>query len=137
MNTQTTGGDIKQALVAQVKLGLKTAIDPCSVAAGTPMNLVEMGLVDDVTVNDDGEIAISLSLTSPSCMMLGQIMEQIDAVVTPLNGGKRPYIGFDDGLTWTPDRITGEARVRRETRRKVIIEMAAVRRRENDGEQQR
>lgn len=88
------------------------------------MNLVEMGLVDTVDVDDDGQVRIGLSLTSPSCMMLGQIMDQIDRLVMPLTGGRTPTITFDDGLSWTPERITGAARTHRDQRHGVVVQLS-------------
>lgn len=108
----------------QILAALENAVDPCSFAAGRPMNLVEMGLVESVDIAETGEVTIRLSLTSPSCMMLGQIMDQIDKFVMPLLGGDRPRVTFDDGLSWTPDRIRGAARQHREQRRQVVVALS-------------
>jgi metal-sulfur cluster biosynthetic enzyme len=111
----------------EILAALANAVDPCSVAAGRPMNIVEMGLVEKVDIDDGGQVTISLSLTSPSCMMLGQIMDQIDENVAPLLGGERPKMTFDDGLNWTPDRITGAAREHREQRQQVLLTLSRTR----------
>lgn len=111
----------------QILAALENAVDPCSVAAGRPMNIVEMGLVDAVDINHAGEVTIRLSLTSPSCMMLGQIMDQVDKFVMPLLEGARPRLTFDDGLTWTPDRIRGAAREHREQRQQVLVSLSRTR----------
>jgi metal-sulfur cluster biosynthetic enzyme len=108
--------------VEQVREALRGVVDPCSVAAATPMNIVEMGLVDRIEPDGDG-IAIRLSLTSPSCMMLGQLLDQIDEHVRPVLDGRRPVVSLDDGMTWTPDRMTGAAREARESRRRVLLSL--------------
>lgn len=97
--------------------------DPCSVAAGRPMSLVDMGLVEQVRVDEDGKVHIALTLTSPSCMMLGQIMEQVDRLLVPLCG-EAPKMTFDDGLSWTPDRIRGAAAEHRRERQAVLVQLS-------------
>lgn len=111
----------------EILTALENVVDPCSFAAGRPMNLVEMGLVEAVDITESGQVTIRLSLTSPSCMMLGQIMDQIDKFVMPLCGGERPRITFDDGLSWTPDRIRGAAREHRERRQQVLVSLSRTR----------
>lgn len=121
MSAATTAADTMLS-PARVLAALEGAFDPCSVAAGRPMHLVEMGLVDDVRVEGE-DVHIALTLTSPSCMMLGQIMDQIDGLIMPLTGGRRPKITFDDGLSWTPDRIRGAAAAHRRDRREVLVQL--------------
>ena len=106
----------------QVRDALRAVVDPCSVAAASPMNIVEMGLVDRVEPDGDG-VAIRLSLTSPSCMMLGQLLDQIDEHVRPVLHGRHPTVTLDDGMTWTPERMTGAAREAREARRRVLLSL--------------
>lgn len=101
---------------------LRGVVDPCSVAAASPMDIVEMGLVDRVEPDGDG-VAIRLSLTSPSCMMLGQLLDQIDEHVRPVLAGRRPEVTLDDGMSWTPARMTGAAREAHEARRRVLLSL--------------
>lgn len=115
------------ALREEISQALDKAVDPCSFAAGRPMGLVEMGLVERIDISEGGQVTIALTLTSPSCMMLGQIMDQIDAQIAPLTGGVRPRVTFDDGLNWTPDRIRGPAREHREQRHQVLVQLSRSR----------
>lgn len=127
MTTLSTTSTATGVRADEILTALENAVDPCSVAAGRPMNIVEMGLVEAVDISDAGEVTLSLSLTSPSCMMLGQIMDQIDKYVMPILGGQRPKVTFDDGMNWTPDRITGAARAHREQRRQVLLTLSRTR----------
>ena len=47
-----------------------------------------------------------------------------DDLVMPLCAGARPTITFDDGLSWTPDRIRGAAREHRQQRREVLVQLS-------------
>lgn len=106
----------------RVLAALREVVDPCSVAAATPIDIVEMGLVDRIEPDDEKGVAIRLSLTTPSCMMLGQLLDQIDQHVTPVLG-RRPEVSLDDGMTWTPERMTGNARAIREARRQTLLSL--------------
>lgn len=117
---------VPSALGERVLDALYEVVDPCSVAAATPMNIVEMGLVDRIEQDGDAGVAIRLSLTTPSCMMLGQLLDQIDQHVSPVLG-HRPEVTLDDGMTWTPDRMTGNARAIREARREVLLSLSPSR----------
>ena len=63
--------DQEHSLHAMVLAQLDEIEDPCSVASGTPMGLVEMGLVDSVNVSAGGLVEVNLRLTSPLCHMIG------------------------------------------------------------------
>jgi metal-sulfur cluster biosynthetic enzyme len=86
--------------------------DPCSVANGVPMGLSEMGLVDDVVV-DDTQITVRLRLTSPSCMMGGYFRSQIQARLADLANGRTVTVTHDLGLDWLPTMIEPAAAERR------------------------
>ncbi|MFF5988231.1 metal-sulfur cluster assembly factor [Prauserella flavalba] len=116
-------GEIGERVLA----ALREVVDPCSVAAATPIDIVEMGLVDRIEPDGDDGVAIRLSLTTPSCMMLGQLLDQIDRHVSPVLG-RRPEVTLDDGMTWTPERMTGEARAIRDARRRVLMSLLPSRR---------
>lgn len=113
------------AAVAATREALHSVLDPCSVAAGQPMNLVEMGLVENVRADDDGDVVVALRLTTPLCHMLGQLIEQIDNRVGSQLGERTVRVVTDNGLNWDPSMITGRAREERERRRLTLIEIAS------------
>ena len=59
MRTPTT-------IEAEVRAALNDIVDPCSVAAGTPLGLVDMGIVRDVHVRGS-TLRIELLPTFPAC----------------------------------------------------------------------
>ncbi len=87
--------------------------DPCSVAAGTPMGLAEMGLVGSVRISPSGDVEIDLRLTSPFCHMIGFMKTEAMAKVGALEGVRGVTVTGDAGLDWSPDLITPDAQQRR------------------------
>ena len=97
---------------AIVRDRLTRVMDPCSVGSGNPMSVIEMGLVDSVLL-DDGELTIEMCLTSPQCLMLEHFAVEARRVTADLPGVRKVTVRGDQGMTWTPDRLTAEAKDRR------------------------
>jgi metal-sulfur cluster biosynthetic enzyme len=86
--------------------------DPCSVAAGNPMNIVEMGLIKDVALLN-GRLEVSMCLTSPTCPMLEHFAKEMRRVLADMPEVVAIDIHGDTGMEWTPERLSADARARR------------------------
>ena len=100
------------ALAERVRATLDEVHDPCSVGAGFPLGLDEMGLVKDVTV-DCGRVVVDLRLTSPSCYLHSYFIDEIRKHVEPLDGVASVRVVFDAGLEWEPGLMSADVRRRR------------------------
>jgi metal-sulfur cluster biosynthetic enzyme len=87
--------------------------DPCSMASGVPMGLAEMGLIDTLEISAGGEVAIRLRLTSPFCHMIGFFKVEAQRRVMGMPGVTSVTLSADNGLDWSPDRISPAAQARR------------------------
>lgn len=88
--------------------------DPCSLAAGTPLGLTEMGLVKEVRISADGAVTIDLRLTSPFCHMIGFFKTEAVARIGELPGVMSVTLNADNGLDWSPRDISPVAVERRQ-----------------------
>lgn len=102
-------------LAERVRDRLEAVVDPCSAAQGYHFSVVEMGLVDDVTV-ESGHVTVSLRLTSPTCMMVDRFVAQIDEEVGSLPAVESVGVETDDGLSWAPSMMSDAAREKRRER---------------------
>lgn len=100
-------------LAEQVRRELDTIGDPCSVAHGTPMGLDEMGLVEDVAIDPDGNVRVRLRLTSPTCTMVGYFGVEARSRIGRLPGVRSVEVTTDLGLDWTTEHMSEQARARR------------------------
>ncbi|MFQ6017643.1 MAG: iron-sulfur cluster assembly protein, partial [Kiloniellaceae bacterium] len=71
--TATAGAPIDPALTpvaseAAVVKALQTVYDP-----EIPVNIYELGLIYDLTIGDDGSVAVEMSLTAPGCPVAGEM----------------------------------------------------------------
>jgi metal-sulfur cluster biosynthetic enzyme len=85
--------------------------DPCSIATGVPISLVEMGIVTGVEV--EGRTAIvSLQLTSPICMQVPTISAAVEEGIRKLDGLDGVELRIGSSEVWTPERMSPAARQR-------------------------
>jgi metal-sulfur cluster biosynthetic enzyme len=104
-----------QELRSLITSELNEIKDPCSLAAGTPFGLEEMGLVDSVDISDGGEVLVKLRLTSPFCHMIGYFKVEAQRRLLALPGVSEVALEADNGLDWSPARISSAAQARRAT----------------------
>ena len=103
------------SLAGRVAERFERIMDPCSVAAGNAMNIVEMGLIEHIEIDSD-VVHVHMRLTSPTCPMLEHFAREMNEVL----GDVRDEIGSvvihpDTGMGWTPDRMSADAQQRRKT----------------------
>lgn len=91
-----------------VRALLNTIYDPCSVAAGRPLGLVDMGLVLGWTL-DTGTLRLTFCTTSGECMMAPHFTEAARERLASLPGVARVEIAIDHDFVWTPDRMASRS----------------------------
>lgn len=102
------------ALETLIRAELDTIKDPCSIASGTPLGLNEMGLVDSVSISAAGAVDLKLRLTSPFCHMIGYFQTEAGQRILALPGVTSVTLEGDNGLDWSPTRITAAGQAKRE-----------------------
>jgi len=96
----------KEAIRRKVLEVLKNVYDP-----EIPVNIVDLGLVYGVDVDDEGNVRIRLTLTAPGCPAAGLVVMQAEEMVkqyVPEAKDVRVELVFDP--PWDPRRITPEGR---------------------------
>jgi metal-sulfur cluster biosynthetic enzyme len=82
---------------------LRRVPEPCSIAMRAPIDICEMGLVEDVRI-DDGHVRVELVLTDPSCAHFMSMRRYIADVVGELDGVEEVDVVMSTRTLWTPDR---------------------------------
>jgi len=88
-----------------VKAALKNVYDP-----EIPVNIVDLGLIYDLQVNDGGNVYVQLTLTFPGCGMGPFIAQQAEWAIQDLDGVEEVEIEMVFDPPWSPDLISEEAR---------------------------
>jgi metal-sulfur cluster biosynthetic enzyme len=90
----------------QVYEALQDCYDP-----EIPVNIVDLGLVYDVQV-EDGNVAVKMTLTAPGCGMGTMISADARQKILALEGVVDATVDLVWDPPWDPSRISEEARQR-------------------------
>jgi metal-sulfur cluster biosynthetic enzyme len=98
---------------SRVRAELEQVLDPCSTFTDNPVNIVDLGLVDEVTV-EEGTVGVRLLPTNGMCMYMMHMSEEVTERVGALEGVETVEVTQETGKIWTPVRMSEEARERRQ-----------------------
>src|SRR3954467_1522168 len=95
-----------ERLGTEIVAALKTVFDP-----EIPADIYELGLIYKVDIKDDRSVEVEMTLTTPNCPAAEEMPQMVENAVAsvPGVGGVRGNIVWEP--TWTPDRMTDEARL--------------------------
>jgi len=91
--------------VEDVREALRDVIDP-----ELGLDFVELGLIYDVTIEEDGKVKVLYTLTSPGCPIGPQVSEQIEEFVGELEGVTEVEPTMTFSPPWTPDQMSEDAK---------------------------
>jgi len=74
------------------------------------LSIVDLGLVYDVAVDEEGDVEIKMSLTSPGCPSGPEIVSDAQRVVKLLDGVRNVDVEIVWEPYWTPERIDPRVR---------------------------
>lgn len=74
------------------------------------LNIVEMGLIYSAECTTDGDIAVTMTLTTEACPSGGWIYEGVKQALTALDGAKNVEVAMVFEPPWTPEMLSDEAR---------------------------
>ena len=98
VNTQELGEKIVNVL--------KTIYDP-----EIPVDIYELGLIYDVFVNEDNEVKILMTLTSPNCPVAETLPVEVEEKVKSLDMVKDAEVEITFDPPWTQDLMSEEAKL--------------------------
>ena len=105
-----------------VRAALNEIVDPCSVAAGEPAGLADMGLVRRIEVcpgQEGAHVEVVLALTEPTCLMGFPFVRSARERVAALPGVEAVEVSLDPDFEWTPSEMSPEYAERLARRRRA------------------
>ena len=85
---------------------LKTIFDP-----EIPVDIYELGLIYDVFVNEDYEVKILMTLTTPNCPVAETLPLEVEEKVKSLNEVKSSEVEITFDPPWSQDLMSEEAKL--------------------------
>jgi len=107
--------------------GLEEVIDPCSITAGAPLSVVDMGLINELSVDEEGMVRLSMRATSAMCTMIAGIMKVAEERLAHVEGVTQVEIKLCSGAIWTEADMTERGRQTLAARRERSRVEVAVR----------
>jgi FeS assembly SUF system protein len=100
--TEETVDDIGDKIVNV----LKTIYDP-----EIPVDIYELGLIYDVMVNEENDVKILMTLTSPNCPVAETLPVEVEEKVKTLEEIRNAEVEITFDPTWTQDMMSEEAKL--------------------------
>ncbi len=85
---------------------IKTIYDP-----EIPVDIYELGLIYDVLVNEDREVRIVMTLTSPNCPVAESLPQEVKEKVASIDQVKEVEVELTFDPPWTKDIMSEEAKL--------------------------
>ncbi|RNC88042.1 MAG: DUF59 domain-containing protein [Winogradskyella sp.] len=85
---------------------LKTIYDP-----EIPVDIYELGLIYDVFVNEDFDVKILMTLTSPNCPVAESLPLEVEEKVKSINEVKDAEVEITFDPPWSQDLMSEEAKL--------------------------
>lgn len=85
---------------------LKSIYDP-----EIPVDIYELGLIYDVMINEDNEVKVLMTLTSPNCPVAETLPLEVEEKVKSLDPVKSCEVEITFDPPWTKDLMSEEAKL--------------------------
>lgn len=94
------------ALGEKIVSVLKTIFDP-----EIPVDIYELGLIYDVFVNEDYEVKILMTLTTPNCPVAETLPLEVEEKVKSMDAIKNAEVEITFDPPWSQDLMSDEAKL--------------------------
>ncbi len=96
------GGDLYEAVIA----ALKEIFDP-----EIPVNIYDLGLIYGVEVDDESDVTVTMTLTTPHCPVAETMPGEVELRAASVPGVRDAEVNLVWDPPWGPDKMTDEARL--------------------------
>ena len=101
-NNKINPQDLGEKIVKE----LKSIFDP-----EIPVDIYELGLIYDVLVNEDYEVKILMTLTSPNCPVAESLPQEVEEKIRSIDEVKTAEVEITFDPPWTRDLMSEEAKL--------------------------
>ncbi|WP_324740858.1 SUF system Fe-S cluster assembly protein [Tsuneonella sp. CC-YZS046] len=96
------GGDLYEAVVA----ALREIYDP-----EIPVNIYDLGLIYNVEVTSEADVAVTMTLTTPHCPVAESMPSEVELRVGSVPGVRGAEVNLVWDPPWDPAKMSDEARL--------------------------
>jgi|SRR5690554_1714183 FeS assembly SUF system protein len=96
----------KLGLADDIKAVLDNIFDP-----EIPVSIVELGLVYEIHVNEEGTAKVIMTLTAPNCPVAGGIISEVQEKIEAVDGVKKSLVELTFEPPWDRSMMSDVARL--------------------------
>jgi len=94
----------KTELELKIVEELKTIFDP-----EIPVNIYELGLIYEIIIDDNFKVEVKMTLTSPNCPMVDDLLNEINTKVKNIEGVKSVVLNIVFDPPWDKNMMSDSA----------------------------
>lgn len=95
-----------ESLKNRIEEVLYTVFDP-----EIPVNIIALGLVYEIRIEEEGKVKIFMTLTAPGCPVAGDIVMEVQEKVGAVEGVSDVFVQLTFDPPWTMEMMTEEAKL--------------------------
>lgn len=76
-----------------------------------PVNIWELGLIYELEVEEQGDVKVVMTLTSPNCPVAGTLPLEVEGKVRAVDGVQDVKLDLTWEPAWTPERMSEAAKL--------------------------
>jgi len=96
------GATLQERIVA----ALRGVYDP-----EIPVNLYDLGLIYDISVSEDNDVNVSMTLTAPACPVAASLVKQVECAIADIEQVASVKVELVWEPPWTQDKMSDVARL--------------------------
>lgn len=97
---------VKEDLGEKIVEVIKTIFDP-----EIPVDIYELGLIYDVFVNEDMDVKVLMTLTSPNCPVAETLPMEVEEKIRSIEEVRNAEVEITFDPIWTQDMMSEEAKL--------------------------
>ena len=98
---------MSKKLESEIVEAIKKVYDP-----EIPVNIYELGLIYKIDIQEDGNVEITMTLTSPFCPVAGSLPKEVAARASEVDGVKKANVELVFEPAWSMDLMSDEAKLK-------------------------
>jgi FeS assembly SUF system protein len=95
-----------QKMESDIIAMLKTVFDP-----EIPVDIYELGLIYEIKIDEDANVYLKMTLTSPACPVAGSLPGDVEQKVKNVKGVNEVYVDLVWDPAWDKDMMSEEAKL--------------------------
>ncbi len=94
------------ALEGEIVRALKNVFDP-----EIPVNVYDLGLIYEIDVDENQEVKITMTLTTPNCPVADDVLRDVEKFVGQVPGVEKVEVNLTFDPPWDQTMLSNEARL--------------------------